>query len=72
MRFVSIQYSKIRVRTPLWKFTAFPRTDFKGLGMEKGAMERRGRGGGQKGKGGLEGKLEQGRRLAKAGPGYRQ
>jgi len=32
-----------------------------------------GKGGeGQKRKGGLEGKLEQGRRLAKAGPRYRQ
>ena len=39
------------------------------MGMEKGAMEeRKGKGGeGQKGKGVLEGKLEQGRRLAKAG-----
>ena len=44
------------------------------MGMEKGQW----RGGegkgaeGQKWKGGLEGNLEQGRRLAKAGPGYRQ
>jgi len=40
----------------------------RGNGGEGEGKERRG---GQKGKGGLEVKLEQGRRLAEASPGYR-